>query len=155
MEVDSTSIEGVTSIPWVESMDKGMVPKRVITVGCNGPTKRNVTPEGISWWELFQSHAKDSKNHNDVSRALCFGIISDSWNVYMTLPNVLSWKEKNIYRILQKEIHLWIEISLETVESKVHWNGEKVWVFKGIKEDNSFLSEVKEWGIWFQQLKWR
>jgi len=48
MEVDSTSIEDVTSIPWVESMDKGMVPKRVITVGCNGPTKRNVTPEGIS-----------------------------------------------------------------------------------------------------------
>ena len=46
--VDSTSIEGVTSIPWVESMDKGMVSKRVIIVGCNGPTKRNVTPEGIS-----------------------------------------------------------------------------------------------------------
>ena len=77
------------------------------------------------------------------------------WNVYMTLPNVLSWKEKNIYGIPQEEIHLWIEISLETVVSKVHWNGEKVWVFKGIKEDNSFLSEVKEWGIWFQQLKWR
>ena len=47
MEVDSTSIEDVTSIPWVESMDKGMVPKRVITVGCNGPTKRNVIPEGM------------------------------------------------------------------------------------------------------------
>ena len=48
MEVDSTAIEDVTSIPWVESMDKGMVPKGVITVDCNGPTKRNVTPEGIS-----------------------------------------------------------------------------------------------------------
>ena len=48
MEVDSTSIKDVTSIPWVESMEKGMVPKRVITVGCNGLTKRNVTPEGIS-----------------------------------------------------------------------------------------------------------
>ena len=47
MEVDSTSIEDVTSIPWVESMDKGMVPKRVITVGCNEPTKRNVTLEGM------------------------------------------------------------------------------------------------------------
>ena len=133
MEVDSTSIEDVASIPWVESMDKGMVPKRVITVGCNGPTKRNVTPEGISWWELFQSHAKDSKNHNDVSRALCFGIISDSWNVYITLPNVLSWKEKNIYGIPQKEIHLWNEISLETVVSKVHWNGENVWVLKELR----------------------
>ena len=48
MEVDSTSIEDVTSIPWVESMDKGMDPRRFITVGFNGPTKRNVTPEGIS-----------------------------------------------------------------------------------------------------------
>ena len=115
--------------PW----KRKIIPKRVTTVGCNGPTKRNVTPEGISWWELLQSHAKDSKNHNDVSRALCFGIISDSWNVYMTLPNVLSWKEKNIYRIPQKEIHLWIEISLETVVSKVHWNGEKVWVLKELR----------------------
>ena len=47
MEVDSTSIEEVTGIPWVESMEKGMVPKRVITVGYNGHTKRNVTPEGM------------------------------------------------------------------------------------------------------------
>jgi hypothetical protein len=45
MEVDSTSIEEVTSIPWVESMEKEMVPKRVIIVGYNGPTKRNVIPE--------------------------------------------------------------------------------------------------------------
>ena len=28
-------------------MEKGMIPKRVITVGYNGPTKRNVTQEGI------------------------------------------------------------------------------------------------------------
>ena len=45
MEVDSTSIKDVTSIPWVESMEKGMVPKKVITVGYNGPIKRNVIPE--------------------------------------------------------------------------------------------------------------
>ena len=28
-------------------MEKEVIPKRVITVGYNGPTKRNVTPEGI------------------------------------------------------------------------------------------------------------
>ena len=47
MEVGSISIEEVASIPWVESMEKEMIPKRVITVGCNGPTKKNVTPEGM------------------------------------------------------------------------------------------------------------
>ena len=29
--------------PW----KKGMIPKRAITIGYNGPTKRNVTPEGM------------------------------------------------------------------------------------------------------------
>ena len=29
--------------PW----KRKMIPKRVITVGCNGPTKRNVTLEGM------------------------------------------------------------------------------------------------------------
>ena len=48
MEVYSTSFEEVTRIPWVKSMEKEIIPKRVITVGCNGPTKRNVIPEGIS-----------------------------------------------------------------------------------------------------------
>ena len=38
MEVDSTSIEEVTSIPWVESMEKEIIPKKVITVGYKGPT---------------------------------------------------------------------------------------------------------------------
>ena len=47
MEVDSTSFEEVLRIPCVKSMEKGMIPKRAITIGYNGPTKRNVTPEGI------------------------------------------------------------------------------------------------------------
>jgi len=45
MEVDSTSFEEVTRIPWVNLMEKEMIPKRVTTVGYNGSTKRNVTPE--------------------------------------------------------------------------------------------------------------
>ena len=28
-------------------MEKGVIPERAITVGYNGPTKQNVTPEGI------------------------------------------------------------------------------------------------------------
>jgi len=28
-------------------MEKGVIPERAITVGYNGPTKRNVSPEGI------------------------------------------------------------------------------------------------------------
>ena len=47
MEVDSTSFEEVIRIPCVKSMEKGMIPKRAITLGYNGPTKRNVTPEGM------------------------------------------------------------------------------------------------------------
>ena len=47
MEVDSTSFEEVIRISCVKSMEKGMIPKRAITIGYNGPTKRNVTPEGI------------------------------------------------------------------------------------------------------------
>ena len=47
MEVDSTSFEEVMRILWVKSMEKGMIPKRAITIGYNGPTKRNVTPEEI------------------------------------------------------------------------------------------------------------
>ena len=47
MEVDSTSFEEVLRIPCVKSMEKGMIPKRAITLGYNGPTKRNVTPEGM------------------------------------------------------------------------------------------------------------
>ena len=47
MEVDSTSFEEVIRIQWVKSMEKGVIPERTITVGYNGPTKRNVTPEGI------------------------------------------------------------------------------------------------------------
>ena len=47
MEVDSTSFEEVIRIPCVKSMEKGMIPKRAITIGYNGPTKRNVTPERI------------------------------------------------------------------------------------------------------------
>ena len=45
MEVDSTSFEEVIRIPCVKFMKKAMIHKRVITVGYNGPTKRNVTPE--------------------------------------------------------------------------------------------------------------
>ena len=47
MEVDSTSFEEVTRIPWVKSMENDVIPERAITVGCNGPTKCNVTPEGM------------------------------------------------------------------------------------------------------------
>ena len=45
MEVYSTSFEEVTRILWAKSLEKKMIPKRVITVGCIGPTKRNVTLE--------------------------------------------------------------------------------------------------------------
>ena len=47
IEVDSTSFEEVIRISCVKSIEKGMIPKRAITVGYNGPTKRNVTPEGM------------------------------------------------------------------------------------------------------------
>ena len=47
MEEDSTSFEEVIRISCVKSMEKGMIPKRAITVGYNGPIKRNVTPEGM------------------------------------------------------------------------------------------------------------
>ena len=47
IEVDSTSFEEVIRISCVKSIEKGMIPKRAITIGYNGPTKRNVTPEGI------------------------------------------------------------------------------------------------------------
>ena len=47
MEVDSTSFEEVTRIPWVKSMENDVIPERAITVGYNGPTKCNVTPEGM------------------------------------------------------------------------------------------------------------
>ena len=39
--------EEVTKIPQVKTMEKEMIPKRAITVGYNGPTKCNVTPEGM------------------------------------------------------------------------------------------------------------
>ena len=45
MEVDSTSFEEVTRIPWVKSLEKGVISEKAITVGCNGPIKRNVTLE--------------------------------------------------------------------------------------------------------------
>ena len=44
---NSTSFEEVIRIPCVKSMEKEMIPKRAITVGYNGPTKRNVTLEGM------------------------------------------------------------------------------------------------------------
>jgi len=47
MEVDFTSFEEVTRIPWVMSMEKEVISEKAITVGCNGPTKQNVTLEGI------------------------------------------------------------------------------------------------------------
>ena len=47
MEVDSTSFEEVRRIPWVMSMEKEVISEKAITVGCNGPTKQNVTLEGI------------------------------------------------------------------------------------------------------------
>ena len=42
-----TSFEEVTRIPWVNTMEKEIIPKRANTEGYNGPTKRNVTPEGM------------------------------------------------------------------------------------------------------------
>ena len=47
MDVDSTPFEEVTRIPWVKSMEKEVISERAITVGCNGPTKQNVTLEGM------------------------------------------------------------------------------------------------------------
>jgi len=47
IEVDFTSFEEVTRIPWVKSMEKEVISEKAITVGCNGPTKQNVTLEGI------------------------------------------------------------------------------------------------------------
>jgi len=47
MEVDSISFEEVRRIPWVMSMEKEVISEKAITVGCNGPTKQNVTLEGI------------------------------------------------------------------------------------------------------------
>ena len=47
MDVDSTPFEEVTRIPWVKSMEKEVIPKRAITVGCNETLKRNVTPKGM------------------------------------------------------------------------------------------------------------
>ena len=47
IEVDFTSFEEVTRIPWVMSMEKEVISEKAITVGCNGPTKQNVTLEGI------------------------------------------------------------------------------------------------------------
>ena len=60
--------------PW----KRKIIPKRVITVGCNEPTKRNVTLEGM---------------------------VKDITQDYMTLLDVLSWKER-IYEIPQEETHL-------------------------------------------------
>jgi hypothetical protein len=42
-----TSFEEVTRIQWVKTMEKEIIPKRAITEGYNGPTKCNVTPEGM------------------------------------------------------------------------------------------------------------
>ena len=60
--------------PW----KREIIPKRVITVGCKEPTKRNVTLEGM---------------------------VKDITQDYMTLLDVLSWKER-IYEIPQEETHL-------------------------------------------------
>ena len=52
-------------------MEKGVIPERAITVGYNGPTKRNVTPEGIlkdtkqNLWQKFYS--KRRKNVWDTT----------------------------------------------------------------------------------------
>ena len=42
-----TSFEEVTRILWAKTMKRKIIHKRVTTVGCNGPTKRNVTLEGM------------------------------------------------------------------------------------------------------------
>ena len=47
MDVDSTPFEEVTRIPWIKSMEEEVISKRAITIGYDGPTKRNVTPEGM------------------------------------------------------------------------------------------------------------
>ena len=52
-------IWGNHKIPRVKTMEKEMIPKRAITVGYNGPTKCNVTPEGMlkdikqNLWQKF------------------------------------------------------------------------------------------------------
>ena len=56
MDVDYTPFEKVTRI---SSMEKEVISERAITVGCNGPTKRNVTLEGMlkdlkqNLWQKF------------------------------------------------------------------------------------------------------
>ena len=45
MDVDSTPFEEVTRIPWIMSMEEEVISERAITIGYDGPTKRNVTPE--------------------------------------------------------------------------------------------------------------
>ena len=47
MDVDSTPFEEVTRIPWIKSMEEEVISERAITIGYDGPTKRNVTPEGM------------------------------------------------------------------------------------------------------------
>ena len=47
MDVDSTPFEEVTRIPWIKSMEEEVISEIAITIGYDGPTKRNVTPEGI------------------------------------------------------------------------------------------------------------
>ena len=57
--------------PW----KKKIIPKRVITVGCNEPTKRNVTLEGMV---------------KDITQDLLQKFHTKRRNVYMTLTDVLS-----------------------------------------------------------------
>ena len=72
--------------PW----KRKIIPKRVTTVGCNGPTKRNVTLEGMV---------------KDITQGLWQKFHTKRRNIYMTLLDVLSWKER-IYEIPQEETHL-------------------------------------------------
>ena len=48
MDVDSNHLKKSREFhglsPWKK---RDVIPERIITVGYNGPTKRNVTPEGI------------------------------------------------------------------------------------------------------------
>ena len=91
MEVDSTSFEEVIRIPWVKSIKKDVIPERTITVGYNGPTKCQCGSRGnVERYKAKDFRQKNKmmrtftvsckvffKNHNGVSRALRFEIISD------------------------------------------------------------------------------
>ena len=134
-------------------MEKEMIPKRVTTVGYNGSTKRNVTPEVMLkdikqdlWQKIL-----DKEKKMIIMRTLpvsCKGFFKNKKMTLVTyyvlklyhIDEMFTWhyptfchEKKRMYGIPQEGIHLWIEVSWETVVSKVYWNSKKVWVLKRLR----------------------